>query len=125
MTAQHDIRVVPSGSEHLPFGWRCTCGRGERSMSRTRSIALSSGLRHARAAVRRGWRSDQSRRIVVDFAEPTLRAIQEALFEQIASNEISGELLNSTIEAERMVSRALGDPTDTDWNHIIDDRWRS
>lgn len=123
MTDQHDIRVVPSGCLHLPFGWRCTCGRGEGTASRKQSIALAAGLRHARAAVRRGWRSDRSRRIVLDFAEATLRAIQEALFEQIASNEVGGDLLNSTIEAEVMVSRALGDRIDTDWEHV-DDRHR-
>lgn len=123
MIDQHDIRVVHSGSEHLPFGWRCTCGRGEGTISKTRSIAMSAGLRHARAAVRRAAAACPSPRIVIDFAEVTLRAIQEALFEQIASGEVGGELLNSTLEAERMVSRALGDEIDTDWTHI-DDRWR-
>lgn len=81
---------------------------------------MSSGLRHARAAIRRGCRSDRNRRIVIDLAEPTLRAIQQALFEQIASNEVGGKLLNSTIEAEVMVSRALGDEIDPAWDHVDD-----
>ena len=123
MTSQHDIIVAPSGSANLPFSWRCTCGRGAGAGSRTRSIAMSSGLRHARAALRRGWIPGHSRRIVIDFAEPTLRAIQQALFEQIASNEVGGELLNSTLEAEVMVSRALGDEIDPGWDHV-DDRHR-
>lgn len=50
------------------------------------------------------------RRIAVDFAEPTLRAVHEALLEQLLSCHLVGDMLNRTIIAEQMVAMALGEP---------------
>ena len=55
---------------------------------------------------------DGPRRIACDFAEPTLRAIHEALLEQIMGcrcGRIDGDLLNRTMIAEHMVAALLGE----------------
>lgn len=58
--------------------------------------------------------STTPRRIVVDFAEPTLRAIYRALCERLADGDLVGEALCLTVIATDMVATALGDPTGDD-----------
>lgn len=50
------------------------------------------------------------RRITVDFAEPTLRAIHDALFDAIHDGDLGGNRMHLTMIAREMVAVALGDP---------------
>jgi hypothetical protein len=54
------------------------------------------------------------RRITLDFAEPTLRAIYDALLEQLAGCTLGGNALCLTIIATDMVATALGEDTGDD-----------
>lgn len=51
------------------------------------------------------------RRIAIDFAEPTLRAIHDALLDRLEAGGMDGVRLNITVIAEQMVSAALGEPS--------------
>lgn len=51
------------------------------------------------------------RRIAVDFAEPTLRAIHEALLDRLEAGDMDGVRHNLTVIAEQMIGAALGEPS--------------
>lgn len=89
-------KIAPVRSPLVPKRVRAAISKSERMTSASR-------------AVRRA-----PKRIYVDFAEPTLRAIHEALLEQLIGcrcGHIGGDLLNRTLIAEQMVGAALGEPS--------------
>jgi hypothetical protein len=81
--------------------------RLRRRMDRARATErrLSRGPAAPAPATSRG-----PRRIVLDFAEPTLRLIHETLCERVTWAEDVGDKLNLLLIAEQMVAAALGEP---------------
>lgn len=59
----------------------------------------------------RNGQCSKPRRIIVDFAEPTLRAIYAALTERLCDGDLAGNALTLTIIATDMVATALGEST--------------
>lgn len=87
--------------------------RGSSTDSAARFFALRSKRRRAERAEanhKRLERASAPRRIYLDFAEPTLRAIHEALLYRLEFGNLIMDTLNITIIAEQMVGAALGDP---------------